>query len=123
MDSNVLIDYMALILPQSGSDFVEQLFNDDFLISIVVKIEVLGYNDIPQKMAAMEEFVSAAILFPLDDDVSLKTIELRRLYRKLKLGDAIIAATALVNDFTLISRNISDFKQIKGLEVIDAHVI
>ena len=38
MDSNVLIDYMALILPQSGSDFVEQLFNDDFLISIIVTI-------------------------------------------------------------------------------------
>ncbi len=123
MDSNVLIDYTALLLPQSGSDFVEQLFNDDFLISIVVKIEVLGFNDIPQKMTAMEEFVSSANIFPLDDKVSQKTIELRRLYRKLKLGDAIIAATALVNDFTLISRNLSDFKQINGLEVIDAHTI
>lgn len=123
MDSNVLIDYTALLLPQLGSDFVEQLFNDDFLISIVVKIEVLGFNDIPQKMTAMEEFVSSANIFPLDDKVSQKTIELRRLFRKLKLGDAIIAATALVNDFTLISRNLSDFKQISGLEVIDAHSI
>ena len=45
MDSNVLIDYIALRLPQTGSDFVENIFNTYFLISVAVKIEVLGYND------------------------------------------------------------------------------
>jgi predicted nucleic acid-binding protein len=123
MDSNALIDYIALRLPQSGSDFVEKIFDNDFLTSIIVKIEVLGYNDVPHKMAAMEEFISAATIFPLDEAVAQKTIELRRLHRKFKLGDAIIAATALVHNFTLISRNLSDFKHIRGLDVIDPYAI
>lgn len=49
-----------------------------------------------------------------------QTIEIRKEY-KIKLPDAIIAATALVNDLTLISRNKSDFKNIDGLAVIDPH--
>ena len=71
----------------------------------------------------MEEFVTTAIVFPLDNDVTQKTIELRRIHKKLKLGDAIIAATALIHNFTLISRNLSDFKNIIGLSVIDPHQI
>ena len=37
----------------------------------------------------------------------------------IKLPDAIIAATALVYDLTLISRNVSDFKNIEGLKVLN----
>jgi predicted nucleic acid-binding protein len=35
------------------------------------------------------------------------------------LPDAIIAATAIVYNWALISRNTKDFKNIKGLKVID----
>lgn len=123
MDSNVIVDFVALSLPKAGSDFVENLFNIDFLISIIVKIEVLGYSDAPNKMAALEDFISDATIFPLDDAVTQKTIELRRLHKKLKLGDAIIAATAICHNLTLISRNVSDFKNIAELTVIDVHLI
>jgi predicted nucleic acid-binding protein len=40
---------------------------------------------------------------------------------KTKLPDAIIAATALVYDLTLITRNTSDFKCIAELKTIDPH--
>ncbi|MBK8704770.1 MAG: PIN domain-containing protein [Saprospiraceae bacterium] len=43
----------------------------------------------------------------LTDDVVQK---LRKQY-KIKLPDAIIAATALVYDLTLVTRNISDFQK------------
>lgn len=43
--------------------------------------------------------------------------------QKIKLPDAIIAATALVNDFVIISRNTKDFKNIEGLEVINPYKI
>jgi predicted nucleic acid-binding protein len=39
------------------------------------------------------------------------------------LPDAIIAATALVYDLTLISRNVIDFKGIQGLKVIDPFAV
>ena len=121
IDSNVIIDYIAKRLPQKGSDFFEQLFNNDFLISVAVKIEVLGFNDVPSKLRAMEEFVNTAQALPLDEAVTKQTIKLRRQYRKLKLGDAIIAATALLHNLDLLSRNTSDFKNIEGLTVINPH--
>jgi predicted nucleic acid-binding protein len=121
IDSNVLIDYTALRLPQKGSDFVEHIFNTDFLISVAVKIEVLGFNDAPAIMASMEEFVNTATVLPLDEAVTQQTILLRRQYKKLKLGDAIIAATALVNNLTIITRNTSDFKNITDIKIVNPY--
>jgi predicted nucleic acid-binding protein len=40
---------------------------------------------------------------------------------KIKLPDAIIAASALANQFTIITRNKKDFEKIKTLEVIDPY--
>ncbi len=121
IDSNVIIDYTANSLSSKGSDFVEQLFDSDFLISVVVKIEVLGFADFPAKLKAMEEFVNAASVLPLDETIAIQAIQLRRKHKKLKLGDAIIAATALVYNLTLITRNISDFKNISELKTINPH--
>jgi predicted nucleic acid-binding protein len=39
------------------------------------------------------------------------------------MGDAIIAATALVNDYAVITRNVSDFRNIPGFTVIDPHLL
>ena len=47
IDSNVIIDYTASRLPLNGSDFVEEIFNTHFVISVAVKIEVLGFDDVP----------------------------------------------------------------------------
>ena len=123
IDSNVIIDYASLRLPKSGSDFLEHIFNADFLISVVVKIEVLGFNDVPQKLNILEEFINSATILHLDESLVQKTILLKREYKKLKLGDAIIAATALVNNFTLITRNVADFKNVEGLNLMNAHTI
>jgi predicted nucleic acid-binding protein len=123
IDSNVLIDYTAGLLPQSGSDFVEQIIVQDFLISVIIKIEVLGYADIPLKMKSMEAFVGLAEIIPLDDSVTDKTIALRRSYKGLKLGDAVIAATAIENNLVLITRNTADFKNIQGLQILNPHLL
>ena len=123
IDSNVLIDYAASRLPEMGSNFVEQIFDTDFLISVAAKIEVLGFDDIPGKIALLEEFLDNAVVLPLDEHVTRQTILLRRKHKKLKLGDAIIAATALVHDLILVTRNTMDFKMIDILEVLDPHTL
>ena len=112
---------MAGLIPEKGSDFVENLFNSQFLISVVTKIEVLGYNDLPHKMAAMSNFVSLSDILPLNETVTEKTIELKRLFRKMKLGDAIIAATAIADNLVLITRNADDFKFIPSLTVLNPY--
>lgn len=120
MDTNVIIDYTSNLLPVKGTAFVENICNVDFNISVVVKIESLGYGNETAKMKLLEEFLATATIYPLDDTTTQKTIELRKI-KKLKLGDAIIAATALVYDLTLITRNTSDFKNIPELKTIDPH--
>jgi predicted nucleic acid-binding protein len=123
IDSNVIIDYMSGRIPPKGSDFVEQIFEQQFLISAIVEIEVLGFSDLPHKMEDMEEFVGMAYVIPLDEKITKRTIDLRRKYKKLKLGDAIIAATALDHNLTLITRNTDDFKNIQGLNLMNPHQI
>ena len=121
IDSNVIIDYTGARLPEKGNIFVEKLFDTDFLISVATKIEVLGYRELPEKMDRIEEFVNSATIFPLNDSVTDLTILLRRKHKKLKLGDAIIAATAAVYNLILVSRNTKDFNKINSLKIVNPH--
>ena len=50
--------------------------------------------------------------------IKYKTADIRK-KQKIKLPDAIIAATALVYELSLVSRNVSDFKNIDGLQLIN----
>jgi predicted nucleic acid-binding protein len=54
----------------------------------------------------------------LEQPIKLKTADIRKAHR-IKLPDAIIAATAIVYDLTLLSRNLSDFGGIADLKIIN----
>ena len=66
------------------------------------------------------DFFEVANIFELSTDIVNMTIRIRQ-KQKIKLPDAIIAVTAVINDFTLISRNTKDFKNISGLKVINPY--
>jgi predicted nucleic acid-binding protein len=72
---------------------------------------------LPQEMAAIERFLDSAIVMPLDIPLGKMAGTVRRDYR-LALGDAIIAATALATDATLITRNVRDFKKVPDLKIL-----
>jgi predicted nucleic acid-binding protein len=73
-------------------------------------------------MEQLEAFVASCPFLPLTDQIASKTITLRRQYR-VKLPDAIIAASAIVNDTVLITRNLKDFAGVAGLNVVDSHLL
>lgn len=123
IDTNVIAHLFAERLPVAGKEFVKKAINEDFIISVIVEIEVLTYHEVPEKMPLIEEFVSLATVLPLDKAVTQKAIALRRNQRKLKLADAIIAATAITYQLALITNNSRDFTNIAGLHVIDPHNI
>ena len=123
IDTNVISHLFSNKIPEVGKTFVQEIINASFLISVVVEIEVLTYHEIPEKMPLIKGFVNLATVLQLNKEVVSKTIEVRRQNRKLKLGDAIIAATALVNGLILITNNTKDFINISGLIVIDPHNI
>lgn len=119
IDTNILIEYTGNLLPANTYSFISEVIDNEFNISIINKIEVLGHNTAGKNV---ESFIDLAHVFELTNEVALKTIELRKSY-KTKLPDAIVAATALVFDLTIITRNTKDFLKINGLEVIDPYNI
>jgi predicted nucleic acid-binding protein len=123
IDTNIISHLFADKLPEIGKAFVANVVNTDFVISVAVEIEVLTYHESPEKMPIIEEFLQLATILPLDKEVTQKAIELRRKYKKMKLGDAIVGATAIVHSMTLMTNNTRDFANIKGLKLIDPHEI
>ncbi|MBK9017493.1 MAG: PIN domain-containing protein [Saprospiraceae bacterium] len=55
---------------------------------------------------------------PITPAIIDKAIELRQ-QRKMSAGDAIHAATALMNNLELNTRNVADFSWIEGLQVVN----
>ena len=122
IDTNTVIDYLANRIPIKGMGFMDSIINDIPNISIVTKIELLGFNTAQEHSLLLAGFVSDASVLALTDEVADICIALRRAH-KIKLPDAIIAATAIAYDMSLLTRNVSDFKGIKDLEVINPHEV
>jgi predicted nucleic acid-binding protein len=76
-------------------------------------MEVLGYHfrDSKEENFIREMLEVFGILF-IDQKIADMAIEIRKRQR-IKLPDAIIAATAKVLDLCLVTRNINDFKKVE----------
>ncbi len=121
IDSNVVIEFLGGMLAPSSSNWLQEIIEkNNHCLSVINQIELLGFNAPASEMQTLHEFVASSLVLPLSDSVVRKTIELRRMH-KIKLPDAVIAATALVYNSILITRNISDFDKIQGLELIHSH--
>ena len=117
IDTNILIYYLADAIPKEEINRVEEILKTSFNISIITKIEFLGWRGHTEEgFKKAKEFISFARVIPLEDEIANLTMDLRRKY-KIKLPDAIIAATALYYDLILVTRNEKDFEGIKGLEI------
>lgn len=118
IDSNVVIDYLSGQLPLTAMSLMNSIINETPIISIMTQIEVLGFNNPSEIEVFLNEFIEASLVIPLNDDIVKATIEIRK-KNKIKTPDEIIAATAIVLDYPLITRNTSDFKKLSGLKIID----
>ena len=88
-------------------------------ISAITEIELLSWKTPnQQEKHILLNFISDSFIVELDKPVRLKAAEIRSMY-KTKLADAAIAASAIVYKHSLITRNVSDFKKIEGLNIID----
>lgn len=89
----------------------------DAAIASVTRIEALGFSGLsPEEETSILGFIHASPIYALDDVVIEQAIQLRQ-QKKIKLGDAIIAATAIAYNIPLVTRNEDDFKHISGLDL------
>ncbi|HTK21149.1 MAG TPA: type II toxin-antitoxin system VapC family toxin [Mucilaginibacter sp.] len=119
-DTNTVIYYLQNQFSVSGEKFIDNVVdNSQPVISVITEIELLCWKTATEyDLELLQKFISNSVIYELGQDIKLKTIEIRKQSR-LKLPDAIIAATALVNGLILISRNTSDFKKVTSLELLD----
>lgn len=88
-------------------------------VSAISVVEVLGYHKLSaEERMHFEEFFAAAEVLPVTPDVVARAVTIRQA-RKMSLGDALIAATALVFEQELMTRNLGDFAGVPGLVVSD----
>ena len=118
LDTNTILDFMGKKLPEESQVFLSEIIDDQINISAINKMELLGFSNVEQDLI---DFVGFSEIYHIDDNIIDQTIELRKKY-KIKLPDTIIAATAIVHNFTLISRNFKDFQKITELRYINPYL-
>ena len=117
LDTNILIYYWKGDIPEGEMKQVEEILKHSFIISIITKIELLGWRKHTlEGYEIAREFLDRAEIMPIDNDLAEFTIELKR-NNNIKLADALIAATALSNELVLVTRNEDDFSILSDLEI------
>ena len=114
LDTNVILDFMGKKLPAKSQLFLSKIIDDQINISAINKIELFGFSFVEQTLI---DFVSFAEVYPINDQTIDMTIDLRKKY-KIKLPDAIIAATAIVHHFMLITSD-AGFNNIRHLQILN----
>ena len=117
----MLIDSNIVIYASQPQYLVLRLFLDSVRrsISIVSYIEALGYHRLT---ADAEDYITdlfrGSQILPLTNTIAQQAVALRQ-QRRMGLGDAIIAASAITHNLTLVTHNTEDFRWIAGLELLD----
>lgn len=115
VDSNLII-YSS----QSKFSYLRpMLLRAEATISEISRLETLGYHKMtPKDERYFKSLFALSVVLDIDSVTINKAIDLRKT-RKMSVADAIIAATALLNDCELYSHNVQDFNWIEGLRIVD----
>ena len=114
LDTNILLYLVGKKIP------VDALPMGAFSISFVTELEVLSYPSItPQEEQQLKRFLQDIPIVDITAEIKERTIDLRKKYN-LRLPDAIIAATTLELDATLVTndKGFSIIKEIKVRSVV-----
>jgi toxin FitB len=113
IDSNIII-YSAQL---ENAQLRELIAEYAPAVSALSYLEVLGYHLLKEEQRQyFEQFFQVAQVLPISQDVLNQAVILRQ-QKRMTLGDAIIASTALVYGLTLITRNTDDFRWITQMRL------
>ena len=117
IDSNILIYHLQ------GEEAVRMAIarwsreGDRLFISAITRIEVLAAPVMKEgEEGQIARLLDQFVLLPVEGQVADIAARIRRHYR-LELGDSIIAATALLHNASVVTRNVKDFRKVNELGV------
>lgn len=115
LDTNPVIYYLNDGLPEKA----ESLKNGEAAISFITQIELLALPKITvAEETAVQDFLQLVDIITIDQDIIAESVRIRK-EQKIKLPDAIITATCLFRQLTLISANTKDFQKIERLLILN----
>jgi len=119
IDTSAVIKYLNGTISEKGLKFIDAVVDSDCSISFISEVELQVWNPInPDDSLIYNQFVSSSFIYGIDNEIISETIAIRK-QSNVKLPDAFIAATAIVNDLTLIADNDKDFIKISGLKYVN----
>lgn len=115
LDSNIII----YSLQPQNENLKKWLEGNSLYISAITQLEVLGYHKITHdEIIFTQRYFSNCEIISIQQNIIEKAIALRQ-SKSMSLGDAIIAATASLYKFTLVTANTKDFKHIEKLKLVN----
>jgi predicted nucleic acid-binding protein len=118
IDTNVICDYFSASFSDAGTNFMDNVINAIPNLSVITQIELLCWKTKATTEQSIEDFIADSLILNIGPTVIAECVKLRK-GKKMKTPDAIIAATALANSYTLITNNERDFANIKRLKIIN----
>lgn len=118
LDTNILIAYLngEIEVIETLSSWRRE--NRALFISSISVAEVLSLPSLsPQDTQKIKIFLSDFIAIPFDNYLAETVAQLRRKY-KISIPDAVIAATALIRNAPLVTRDVG-FRKVKELNIIE----
>jgi len=118
LDTNILIEVL-----KGNSLIVDKLVSEQrYAISVVCAMELIfGARD-RTEVKKIEQALSQLQCYHITSSISRTALELVRNYSKshgLGIPDALIAATAIIEELPLLTLNTKDFKYISNLSLCD----
>ena len=100
--------------------FLSDLIDDEPKISVIKKIELLCWQTDSNTDFWINQFILRSEVINITEKIIQNCVAIRR-SKKIKTPDAIIAATALTLDYTIITNNTKDFENIEGLKFLNPY--
>lgn len=113
-------DYFSASFPAAGMAIMDTAIDVVPNVSVITEIELRCWKTDSATEQKVKEFINDSIVLAIDPEIINHCVNLRKA-RKIKTPDAIIAATALAYSYTLITNNVKDFANIKGLKILNPY--
>jgi predicted nucleic acid-binding protein len=116
--NNLLVDTNIVIYLLSGDKTVADLLDKKRIyISFITEIELLTFQKLnATEKEVIKKFISDCIVIGMNDEIKANTISII-VDNKLKIPDAIIAATSLYLKTPIVTAD-EQFKKVSDLEII-----
>ena len=123
IDTSAVIKYLNESLPANGLQFIDEVIDEQSQLSFISEIELQVWNPPnDQDLEIYKLFVHQADIIGIDEGIIAEAIRIRKHYQ-LKLPDAVIAATAITHNLTLVADNDKDFLKVATLKYINPNTI